>query len=56
MGERRENRGSIRGEEIRREWENGGQNEKERRERGYLSVQAKLVLFDVHERQKNNNG
>ena len=37
-----------------------GQNEKkERRERGYLSVQAKLVLFNAlthkPERQKNNN-
>ena len=46
--------GEWKGEEDRMR-----QNEKERRERGYLSVQAKLVLFDAlthkPERQENNN-
>ena len=62
-GEQREIKGVL---EERRKKNNGGmegergQNEKkERRERGYLSVQAKLVLFNAFthkpERQKNNN-
>ena len=47
--------GEWKGEEDRMR-----QNEKKkRRERGYLSVQAKLVLFNAlthkPERQKNNN-
>ena len=69
--ERREGRGeggrtegdekSIRGEgkKERGEWKGKGQNEKERRKRRYLSVQAKLVLFNAlthkPERQKNND-